>query len=846
MRRPLILLPVLAMALASCSDLSTVEDRLTDLENRMTAIEEVTAKANSSSITLKKFFSDKILITDFKQTKDGYTLSLSDATEVEVTFGTADNCIVPLIAVDESGNWVMSVDGGKTFTKVRNSQNIHSTSAVSPLLQVDAEGFWTVSTDGGKTYERVLDANGKPISAIDGRAVSGKYSFFNYVDYNSEKGVMDFILSNGLQFSVPVENDFGVEAVGYEDGSSIHIGETVTYLVNFHNTEDCFFDIPEGWSAKLTDSEIRFTAPAEGSEGMVELALICTSDKGLLKRQKFQFHFYPFAADQSSCKPWNDYLEDNGDNVLLDFSYAGYMHGEVAPPDVYTLGYKVYNVCDYGAIPNDGLSDRNAFLSCLKDAFKVDVSKTASGIQFGENKNAKVIIYFPEGEFLLHTEEDNNEDGTTSTILIRSGNWVLKGAGRGKTILRTTAPGFPGEQMSVDKPWSGIPLMTITCWNGPADFAVPVTVTENVKKGSHSVKVNSTAGIAKDAWVQLTAVITDQTYLENQLQPYGSNDLKNSDFWLTGAKIYDYHQVKEVGDGVVTFYEPVMYDINASYGFTIKNYLHYENVGIEDLTFASCTPGNYLHHGSYLMDSGYSMVWTRRLVNSWIRRVDFDSVTEGMTFEACANCSAYDMECYGVRGHAMVRAASASRIFIGATYDHSDGLVNDSNNPKYASRSFLEGAGQLHGQGVNGFCIGSVCWRNTWGLDACFESHAQQPRASLFDCCKGGWMTYRTGGAIELQPGHLDDLIIWNMNSSTAYNTPFKWWNTGTSAWKMLLPTIIGFHGEPCTFIQEQVRMDYSNGTAVDPESLYEAQIRRRLGFVPAWLNSIRTLYPTQ
>jgi len=839
----------LAVLFAACTDLQPVEDRLDDLEARMTKIEQTVNSVNLNSVSIKKLISDKTVITSYETTEDGYVLTLSDGTEIRIYHGLTSKGIVPIVAVDNSGNWVMSVDGGKTFSKVKNAVNVLSTEGLTPYIAVDSEGYWTCSLDGGTTSERILNSEGSPISAVDGRAVSGTYSFFTYADFNPETSEMDFILTNGTKFSVPVKDGFGLNVKGFVQGTVITLDETLCYEAALENVQGCFFELPEGWKARLTDSEVSFTAPSEGVESDVDAILVCTSDKGLLKKQKFNFHFKPVSLDKTDCKPWNDYLAGNADNVLMDFSYAGYKHGEVAPPDVYSLGYKVYNVCDYGAIPNDDKSDRDAFLRCMKDAFKVDVSLTSQGVQFGENKNARVIIYFPEGEFILHTEEDNNADSTSNTILVRSGNWVLKGAGRGKTILRTTAPGYPGP-VHTEKPWAGIPLMTVTCWNGWSSFATPSKVVEDVHKGDFSVKVSSTTGIAKDAWVVISANIVDDTYVDNLLKPCSGSDLKaaGADIYVTGAKYQDFHQVKSVEGNIVTFYEPVMYEIDSNYDFELKNYVHYENVGFEDFTFKSCCPQNYLHHESYLMDSGYCMLMLRRLVNSWVRRVDCDSVTEGVTFDNSANCSAYDMECYGTRGHALVRASGSSRVFIGATYDHSDGVVNDGHNPKYASRSFLNGAGQLHGQGVNGACVGSVCWRNIWGEDACFESHAQQPHASLFDCCKGGWMIYRVGGMLTSCPSHLDDLIIWNMNSTMDY-TPkgkFNWWNTGQSAWKVMPPTIIGFHGGACTFESGSVKMDYSNGTAVLPESLYEAQVRKRLGHLPAWLNSIKNLYQTQ
>ena len=46
-----------------------------------------------------------------------------------------------------------------------------------------------------------------------------------------------------------------------------------------------------------------------------------------------------------------------------------------------------------------------------------------------------------------------------------------------------------------------------------------------------------------------------------------------------------------------------------------------------------------------------------------------------------------------------------------------------------------------------------------------FESHATQPRATLIDACRGGFMQFRQGGDYDQLPNHLDDLTIWNMYS---------------------------------------------------------------------------------
>lgn len=71
-------------------------------------------------------------------------------------------------------------------------------------------------------------------------------------------------------------------------------------------------------------------------------------------------------------------------------------------------------------------------------------------------------------------------------------------------------------------------------------------------------------------------------------------------------------------------------------------------------------------------------------------------------------------------------------------------------------------------------------------------------------------------------------------------NGEFDWWRIGGNNWKFLPPVIVGFHGISINFVQEQVKLDESHGMPVEPQSLYEAQLKHRLGYVPAWLLELK------
>ena len=66
-------------------------------------------------------------------------------------------------------------------------------------------------------------------------------------------------------------------------------------------------------------------------------------------------------------------------------------------------------------------------------------------------------------------------------------------------------------------------------------------------------------------------------------------------------------------------------------------------------------------------------------------------------------------------------------------------------------------------------------------------------------------------------------------------------WEANNSLWwKFLPPIVVGYHGGSIHFDESQMKLNEEQGNTVTPYSLYEAQLRKRLGAVPAWLNSLQ------
>lgn len=534
---------------------------------------------------------------------------------------------------------------------------------------------------------------------------------------------------------------------------------------------------------------------------------------------------------QTTTPAWQKFVNNADDNVLLDFSYAGYHHGTELPVDerdvnvlAKKLGYKVYNVCKYGAIPDDGKSDRKAFEDIIN--------------KIGRGKpDAKAIIYFPEGEYILHSKDDDTTDAgtdkvTSNTLNLVMGHVIIKGAGRDKTFLTMEDPMLPTDP----KVMYSSPKMISIRHNGGKDNLPLAKVTGSAKKGDMSIEVNDVSQLKVGDWVKLILLNNDKKVIEEELKPY---KVQNSMTTLInkGVHVVDRHQIKAIDGKRVTFEEPIMHAVNPAYGWDIKTYAHYEEVGVEDLTFKGKAKKKFHHHAGWQDDGAYKPLDFMRQVNSWVRRVDYVSISECMTFSECANCLFLDSEISGNRGHSSVRMQYSARGFIGKVWDHSNGYLNDDKN----FTEYKENLGQYHACGISKQSIGNVIWQCHWGDDSCFESHATQPRASLFDQCCGGFMQFRMGGDKKELPNHLDDLTMWNFNClATNPNdpVPFNWWiyNESTGWYKTLPPTFVGFHGKNVNFKEDEMKLNENQGKEVLPGSLYEAQLSHRLGSTPQWL----------
>lgn len=857
----------LLVALYSCDERDDLRSDIDNLKERVANLEASIEQMNSDISNYQQMVEGKILVVGYsKDEQDNYTIELSNGETVTIYSGKVDMNDMPLFSVNASGHWAYTINDMTTELLV-NDKPVSAipetgTAGVTPKLKVDANGFWLISIDNGSTWNKL----GNNQIADGTQAVANASSLFSNVTIDETTGQITFtIRADNSQVKVPIYGKDFYLTIKYEGTATFGLGQKQEFLVEQANVETATIE-NQTWGVKLTENKLIVTAPktnVQGKEYEEQIYIKIFSKEGYCRVVKLPVKLLTTEIDANSALAWQRFRQGE-DNVLPDYSYAGYNHGESAPQGAFSLGYQVINVKERMTAKN--MTAREALISILQEKGMTRVNGTNK-----LNANAKIVIYFPAGDYVLHNDDDNTRDeskqkdavdsknnNVSSGIEIYGGNFVIKGDGPDKTRLIMETPNLP---TSISNLSSSPILLAIKHTNGPNNAGNSpklASVTENAKRGDFTVKVSGTTGISSGQWVQLRLRSGDRELVKKEIGPIALNEnwaiakapisINQSSDDLYGVKITEFHQVKSAANGKITFYEPIMHDIDIKYndteGWEIRTYKYLENVGVEDLSFVGNALDGYAHHGEghaeqakvgWQYDGAYKPLLLQRVINSWVRNVHFESISEALTFAESANSSAYDIRISGKRGHSAVRSQGSSRVFIGKVRDESAG------NDVYGK----DCQGQFHGCGVSKPSVGTVLWNVTWGNDACFESHATQPRATLIDNCSGGLVYYRAGGDENEVPNHLGDLTLWNLNvtGTDSHASNFAWWSGSDTWWKIFPPIVVGTHGMNVKFSgkeQQQVTYEESTGMKVSPESLYEAQLRERLGYVPGWLNALK------
>ncbi|GAA3571400.1 hypothetical protein GCM10022395_21130 [Snuella lapsa] len=508
-----------------------------------------------------------------------------------------------------------------------------------------------------------------------------------------------------------------------------------------------------------------------------------------------------YAQAPEIWKRYTGEIADPNIPVLPDYSYAGYLRGEQAIPAGFN--YQVFDVTDpvYGAIPDDENSDQVAIQAAIDAA----------------EANGSGIVYFPSGEYLVNTDPND-----TSPITINSSNVILKGSGSipGGTIINMKNYMRLPSGVST---WNNSPMFVFKPINTPTIESTEIT--NNSQRGDNFVYVDNPDLFLNQKYCRLVMnanTDANTTYLDGKTPRSVWTSIINN-----GVALQEIHEIEsiDITNKKVYFKDPVIDNINASNNWKAQTFTLLEHCGFEDIHFKANFTDAFVHHKDYIHDYGWKAVKMSSVAHSWVRRSRFTNVSNSVKITASSYASSLLNNLVdGNGGHALSIVDGGSTRIL-------QGLIWDNTSP-----------GQWHGADMSGKTCGSVVWRieapKKYGMDL----HGSMPRTNLIDLYTMAWVSGAGGSYVNL-PNHLTGLTMWNVKRTGTSSTTVNLWNDCGSNYcglAIVNPIIVGYHGNASTtFNQAHVKYEESNGTKVNIESLYEAQLEYRLGAKPAWVDTV-------
>ena len=330
----------------SCQKTDDLEADINSLKDRVAALEKATEGLNTSFASLQALMQKNKVIIGITPTKDGlgYLLELSDGTSIKVMESEAVQASVPEFSVDEEGYWIYKTSNNTNFKYLPGAdgekvsawpRDEEGNVVATPLISVSSSGYWQVSYDNGQTYTSLG-------TKAEGGSQGGT-SIFSKVEYNEANHTFSFTLSDGGKtYTFPVDDTFGLIIYGLNDADSEQTVQVFApnenhkeYKVEQNDVQQAVVQAPKGWNVLLSENLLTITPQATATKDMEEtIKIVLTSSKNYIRIVSIEVKQL---SSEAGAEAWQQFVNADQQNVLLDFSYAGYKHGEIAPPETETL-----------------------------------------------------------------------------------------------------------------------------------------------------------------------------------------------------------------------------------------------------------------------------------------------------------------------------------------------------------------------------------------------------------------------------------------------------------------------------------------------------------------------------
>ena len=459
---------------------------------------------------------------------------------------------------------------------------------------------------------------------------------------------------------------------------------------------------------------------------------------------------------------------------LMDWSYAGYQHGEKAIPST----KPTLLLTSFGAIADDGKDDTAAFEKALAAV------ATKGG-----------TIGIPKGTFILQKN------------LRLPSRVVLQGAGVRDTIISipkslTQLYGNTGLDSGGHSSYAfGRGFFEIIGANPLQSQYGLTTITSEAKRAERKIEVADTTKLKVGQWMLMVQREDSKRTLANHL--YG--DVMKGGTGSTGVRWEFPNRVTSIKGKVVTFERPFTIDIKSKWKPQLYSLasMHTE-VGIEHLTIAfprSRYPGHF-------QEKGYNAIDTKRAYNCWVYQVRIENADTAIQLGSSYNVTVDGVTIVSNRtssmaGHQGLKSAhGADNLFV---------------------RFDIQGRFH-HDLTVDWYTLGNVFTKGK-GRNLRMDHHRSGPHHNLWTELDLGQGTapFISGGATSRGPHTGAYTTFWNITASRSLPLPEK--NYGP------LINLVGF----LTKVTKSPSphnwwLEIINPSQLGPPNLWEAMRQRRLG----------------
>jgi len=503
----------------------------------------------------------------------------------------------------------------------------------------------------------------------------------------------------------------------------------------------------------------------------------------------FQFLFWALAVSAPAADPktantslWKEFVADPTSALLPDFSYSGYHHGEKAIPEIKG---PVFNVVDYGAVPNNGKNASAAIQAAI------DACEAAGG----------GVVFFPKGTFIINDDKMT----TQPRIRVTQSRVVLRGSGSGidGTILYSPAELQPRNPLQM---WTGKAPIAIT---NPKTIS-PKTARVTSKASRGSMELTLGAGHRFEPGERVVLRLNPK--MESNASFIAPHPWDPQ--WSSGISIHEIHEITAVSGNLVHLAEPLMLGVDNGTDWWVEQTHLLSEVGVEFIRFRGNWKQKFVHHRSWLDDSGWRGLEIDGCENSWVRNCVFEDMNWPLLIRHSRQISVENLELTGTPGHMGMQVIGTYGVLALRVRDL---------------------AGHHHGPSVQSAACCTVYHRCSWASDTSFDSHANNPYATLHDLNEGGLELSGVGGSQFNFPHHLHALVLWNLNVLQMPKQPVSFWTMGKEHYPKTFAQVLiaGVHGVPLEFDESTVCRNESPGREVLPKSLWLAQLERRLNKIP-------------